>query len=125
MFFEPHEKTIYSPEGSDKKFDPLAVERALTIATGGKLNDLLTQWRAASDGLGDISPEGKAQSRVAAAEAEGQLAAVARAAFGLPPFPDCTDADALEWLCDYLRWMEGKGSRGSPSPDSSTNSQGA
>lgn len=116
MFFAEHEKTIYQPPDSARKFDPLALDRALTIHSGGKVNEWLKLWQGGDSG--DVSPGGRAEAAVMAAEAEGKLAELSRAAFGLPEFPEATDAHALEWLCDYLRWMEGKGSRGSAPPPS-------
>lgn len=118
MFFHDHEKQIYSPEGSDQKFDPLALDRALTVASGGRLNDLLKQWQPVPEGQGDVSPDGIARDAVARAEAETELALIARKAFGVPEFPAATDAHALELLCDFLWWMEGKGGRGETPPPS-------
>lgn len=120
MFFAAHEKLIYTPTGTDLKFDPLAVERGLRIATGNRLSGLLSDWRAGTDGLGDIGAGAADENAVRSARAEGELVAAARTAFGLPPFPDCTDAVVLEYLCDYLEWMAGKGTRGSAPPASST-----
>lgn len=122
MFFQDHEKQIYSPQGSDKKFDPLAIDRNLVIASDGRLNDLLKQWRASSDGLGDVSKDSQRNNAIQSAMAEEALARAARLVFGLPDFPDCTDAAALEWLCDYLDYMEGKGQRGKTPPHSSESS---
>lgn len=124
MFFADHEKRIYSPEGSDLKFDPLALDRALTRASDGRLNDLLEAWQAGDLARGDVS-ESKASRALVVAEAEGELARVARSAFGLPDFPECCDATALEYLCDFLGWMEGKGSRGSAPPPSPSPSDSA
>lgn len=119
MFFADHEKQIYSPPGSDLKFDPLALDRALTLASEGRLNDLLGQWCPGEGG--DVSQGAPARSAVASAEAEAELVAVARKAFQLPAFPDCPDALALEHLCDFLWWMEKKGVRGeTPPPSPST-----
>lgn len=119
MFFEDHLKQIYSPKGSELKFDPLVLDRALVAESEGRLNDLLIQWRAGTDGLGDVSDGAKYDNAVMSADAEDELVRIARGAFGLPEFPDCLDATALEYLCDFLEWMEGKGTRGSaplPSP---------
>lgn len=119
MFFADHEKRIYSPEGSDLKFDPLALDRSLTLATGGKLAELVAQWQPPEEGTGDVSKDAPARNAVASAEAEEVLVLAARKAFGLPAFPDVTDAVALEYLSDFLWWMEKKGERGEtplPSP---------
>lgn len=114
MFFQEHEKLVYHPPlapPDHKGYDPLAVDRALTAITGGKLADLIEDWKAPGQDTGDVSPEGKAKARVYAAAAEGELAKASRAVFGLPEFPECTDGVALEYLCHYLEYMEGKGSR--------------
>lgn len=110
--FQPHEKTIYTPPGSDRKFDPLSLSRSLVAATGGRLNSLLVEWAAGVDGQGDVSKGAAERDAVTSAAAEGELARAARAAFGLPEFPECLDATALEYLEDFLGWMEKKGSRG-------------
>src|SRR5262249_33606143 len=120
MFFEEHERTIYSPAlQPDKRFDPLAVDRALVVATGGQLDKLLKLWQPVTTDQGDISAEGQAQAKVEYAKAEEVLCAAARKVFGIPAFPEATDAVALEVLVDYLRWMQGKGSRGETPPTSS------
>lgn len=122
MFFEDHEKKIYSPASRpDLQFDPLAVDRALTRHSGGRFSALLDDWRPVElgpDGLpleGDISAQGLLDAAVGRAKAEEELVAIARKAFGLPDFPDCLDGAVLEILTDYLWWMEKKGQRdGSP-----------
>lgn len=127
MFFQNHEKAIYSPPDCDRKFDPLALERTLRIVSGGRLPDLLADWTAGFDDRGDVSsdPERAKEiqraNAVLSAQAEGELVRVARVAFELPPFPDSSDATALEYLQDYLEWMAGKGTRGSsPQPSTTT-----
>ena len=111
MFFEPHLKLIYSPPNSDKQYDPLALDRAMTYHSGGKINDILKAWNASSDGLGDVGPGAREAKEVMTAQAEASLVEIARKMFGLPDFPECFDATALECLSDYLEWMEGKGRR--------------
>src|SRR5262249_43332767 len=111
MFFADHEKRIYSPEGCPRAFDPLALDRALTRASGGRRGDLLAAWQATDVSTGDVS-EPAASRTLAGAAAEEDLVRAARVAFDLPDFPACCDATALEYLCDYLEWMEKKGSRG-------------
>lgn len=120
MFFEDHEKKVYTPTGTSFKFDPLAIDRALRVATGNRLARLVTAWKAIDSDEGDISEDGVQKKILASCEAEELLAGAARAAFGLPQFPDCTDAEALEMLCDYLDWVKKKGTRESTPPDSST-----
>lgn len=113
--FEPHEKAIYTPEGwQGTPFDPLALHNALIIASEGRLDDLLSDWSATTDGLGDVSEGSQERNAVIAAKAELELARITRLAFGLPEFPECTDAQALELLDDFARWMEGKGNRAVP-----------
>lgn len=122
MFFEEHERKIYSPATKpDLKFDPLAVDRAITKAMNGftdSLELLLRSVQPVTRDSGDVSMEGQAAARVTRADAEEQLAAIARKAFGFSAFPDCTDAEALEVLYDYLEWMEKKGERGDTPPTS-------
>lgn len=109
MQYQEHEKKIYECPGNSKKYDPLALDRLLTVTSGGQLNTILTEWSASSDGRGDVSPEGRANNAVLSAQAEEKLVGIARRVFDLLPFPDCLDADALEMLTHYLEWMEGKG----------------
>jgi len=116
VYFSENEKKIYHPPGSDKAFDPLQLDRTLTIRSGGNLNALVAARNAKYAGLGDISQEGRRRAEVDCAEAELALASIARDAFGLPPFPDCLDAQALEYLFHFLEWMEGKGERAGTSP---------
>lgn len=52
MFFNDCDKRIYkSPTGRD--YDPLAVHRQLTVASGGLLNDWLAAWTATDAGVVD------------------------------------------------------------------------
>lgn len=130
MFFPERDRLIYTPPDhpdQSARFDPLALDRALVRATGGRLADLLAQHQAGADGLGDVSPGAGAKNALMSAEAEEQLVKAARAAFGLPDFPDCTDGRALEMLWHYLEYMAGKGRPGEPPPTSpgSTDSQAA
>lgn len=131
MFFEDHEKAIYVPATRpDLAFDPLAVDRALVIATNGKLSDLVAEAYPplVDDGQGgkveggDISAEGQALSKLTKRAAEGPLADAARKAFGIAAFnpqdPNTTDGAVLEILLDYLWWMEKKGKRGETPPTS-------
>lgn len=109
MFFEDHEKLIYSPEGSDKKFDPLALDRALRKVSNNQLGKLIDAWKAPDSDEGDISESGRLATVLSSDEAEESLASIARTVFDLPAFPDCTDAVALEYLCQYLDWCKKKG----------------
>lgn len=107
MFFTDEERTIYtSPLGT--KYDPLRVDRLLTIATNNRLDEYVGCVNNAGGETGDVSQAGRAQAAVLAARAELELAKAARAAFGLPEFPELTDARALEVLYDFLGWMAGK-----------------
>lgn len=124
-YFEPHERAIYSPESRpDLKYDPLELDRKLTIRSRGMFGELIDRYRPielAPDGkpaTGDISPEGIRTAKVDRAEAEAELVKLVRDVFELPSFPDCTDGQALEILHDYLWWMEGKGSREGKTPSS-------
>lgn len=87
----------------------------LTVETGDRLNELVTLRNSArqkpGEETGDVSPQGRREAAVEGARAELELARAARVAFKLPEFPDCTDADCLSVLYDFLGWMEGKGKR--------------
>lgn len=118
MFFADHEKSIYSPPGSDLKFDPLALDRAITRESGGRLLELWVEWEAKP---GDAFTSGvltAAEAALRSAAAEAELVGAARRAFGLPDWPDCPDATALEYLVDFREWMAKKGTRGETPPAS-------
>lgn len=108
MFFTEKERQVYTGTNGIL-YDPLAVDRRLTILTGNKLRDLVILRNSAHEGTGDVSPEGRAQAAVEAARAELTLADASRGAFALPKFPEVTDAVALELLYHFLDWLEGKG----------------
>lgn len=121
MFFKDHEKCIYRPPDLDPNhpgYDPLAVARNLDVATAGRLAEFIEVWKGPAVDLGDISPTGKQEGRVQAAMAEQALVEAARKVFGLPDFPSTTDGNALEWLCHYLGYMEGKELRPGRTPSS-------
>lgn len=119
MFFPDHEKQIYSPPGSDLKYDPLDLDRAIVFHSGGNLSELWAGWKTQD---GDAHVDGRsftaAEAALERATAEAEIVRVARGAFKLPAFPDCTDAQALEYLCDFLEWMRKKGRRGETPPAS-------
>lgn len=125
MYYAPHEKTIFSPkELPDRRYDPLALDRLLTIKSKGRFPELIERYRPIQYGpdgkptTGDISKEGIKAAEIDRAEAETELVSVVRLAFELPEFPDCTDGQVLEILHEYLWWMEGKGSREGTMPSS-------
>lgn len=125
MFFTDREKAIYeAPDG--RRFDPLRVDRTLTVASGGQLDQWIATRNAVvrapilnPDGTptgeyelltGDVSAAGKATAAVEAARAEIMLADAARVGFDYRPFPDGPpDAVVLETLYHFLGWLEGKG----------------
>lgn len=133
MFFTDKEKAIYeSPSGA--KYDPLAVNNQLTVITDGKLNDLIHDHNAFGDesakdaeaveaGLSPQSDRVRTAAVITAA-ADLKLARVAREAFGLPEFPDCTDGTALETLFHFMEWLEGKDSPGETRHSSPSTSPG-
>lgn len=132
MFFTDREKQIYTPPGSAQQYDPLAVNHQLTIASENRLNNLIIDHNALHDVL-ELAEDDKKhgltpqqdridEAAILTAKADLELAQVARKAFGLPAFPDCLDATALEYLFNFLDWMEKKSEMGvppSPSPASS------
>lgn len=110
--FADHERAVYAPPGSGRSYDPLALDRTLTILSHGQLPGWWVEWQTRA---GDATVDGtvdEAQARVLSATAEGKLVAISRAAFGLPDFPECSDATALEYLVDFLGYLEKKGRRG-------------
>jgi hypothetical protein len=119
MFFTDSQKLIFSIEGSDKKFDPLALDRALRRESNNRLGKLIETWKAVDLDEGDISEQGRLTTALASDEAEEQLALICRKVFDLPDFPDCTDGQALEWLCGYLDWCKKKEMKDTTLPDSS------
>lgn len=122
MMYQDHEKRIYAPKGAPDgmSYDPLALDRTLVRATNGNLGGLVRDWQAVTDDLGDVSPGSKERNALTSAEAEEQLVRAARVAFGLPAFPECLDATALEWLTDFLEYMAGKGTRAASTHSSHT-----
>lgn len=107
--FSEQDRQIYTDPATGRKFDPLAVKRAITAATNGQFNVLV----AAVSG-GDPAR---------AAEAQGRLIAAARLAFGLKPLDPDTgqgvlDAVAYEALIGFTRWLKGKGPRAQTRPNS-------
>lgn len=121
MFFTEKERSIYAaPNG--RQYDPVVVDRRLTVLTGNRLRDLVLLRNAPVEGVGDVSRQGQDEGAVEAARAELTLADAARGAFDLPQFPECTAGSALEILYHFLDWLEGKGvTAGTPpaSPESS------
>jgi hypothetical protein len=125
MFFEEHQKLIFSPQGSTEKFDPLALDRLLRKESNNSLGRLIDAWKAPDLDEGDISDTGRLATVLRSDEAEVELARISRIAFNLKDFPECTDAVALEYLCQYLDWCKKKGMKDTISPDSSTSETGS
>ena len=118
MIFADHEKRIY-PGPLGKSYDPLALQREITFATGGNLAAVLDAWNAglpAADGTGDAAIRRTPEQAVLAAQAEAKLAAVGRQVFGLPPFPEATDGEAIEALNAFWEYLEKKGGSGAGTP---------
>jgi len=126
VFFTDREKEIYEAPSGGRKYDPLRVDRLLTIHTGNRLDEYV-RLRNAGNGppTGDVSAAGKTQTAVEAAAAELELARAARLAFELPEFPEVTDATALELLYHFLGWMEGKDSAAGMPPSTPTTEVGS
>lgn len=120
MFFPEHTKLIYHPSGSDKLFDPLALDRALRKVSNNRLGFLIETWKAVDSDEGDVSEQGRLSTALASDEAEAALASIARTVFELGEFPKCTDGFALEWLCDYLDWCKKKEMKDTTPQDFST-----
>lgn len=89
MFYSEAERKIYvSPSGD--RYDPLAVQRKLRIASRGQVNEALLQWHGDDD--------------LEAAVAEENLVGFARVAFQFASFEDDgpTDAEVLDTLVHFL-----------------------
>lgn len=115
--FSERERTIYrSPDGRD--FDPLRVERQLRIASGGRLNEWLDEIANfdALLGAANVPIADLLQANVAAAQAEDQVVAAARAALAYDK--SILDAEVLSTLDHFLRWLEGKDSPAASGPTS-------
>ncbi len=109
MFYTDEERGIFTPEGSDRKYDPLAVLRRLTAATKGEFNELWIKWCSPQNNDGDVSVT-QASKEYESACAEEQLVKASRVAFELPDFPDCTDGVALSHLRTFVEYLQGKDS---------------
>lgn len=108
MFFTEQEKAIYTSPLDGRKYDPLRVDRNLTIVTQNRLDEYVGYRNNADATTGDVSQAGRTQAAVLAAQAELELAKAARVVFELADFPDVTDARALEVLYNFLGYLEGK-----------------
>lgn len=102
MFFSEADRLIYKCPVTEKSLDPLAVKRAVTIASKNRFNALTQDYRS--------------EDPLVRAVAEEALVGVARAAFGLKPIDGKTgagtpDADALEALTAFTKWLTKKGPR--------------
>jgi hypothetical protein len=107
--FTEQDRQIYTDPATGRKYDPLAVKRAITAATNGQFNVLVTA----------VSGDDPAR----AADAQDRLIAAARSAFGLKPLDPDTgqgvlDAVAYEALIEFTRWLKGKGPRAQTRPNS-------
>lgn len=120
MFFDDNQKLIFSPQGSTKKYDPLALDRAFRRESNGRFGTLIDLWKASDRDEGDISAEGRIKTQLASDEAEEELARIARLVFNLPLFPECTDGVALEYMCQYLDWCKKKEMKGTTPQECTT-----
>lgn len=107
MFFQDHEKLIYTPPGCPRSYDPVVLDRTLTVVSGNRLDTLVADRNAAGEDSGDVSQAGKTQRAIIAAQAELELIPIAKAAFSLPE--ETPAAVALEYLYHFLGWLEKKG----------------
>jgi hypothetical protein len=93
--YDPKDKTIYQPAGSDLRFDPLELRRKFTLHTQNRLYELVAAF---NDG----------ESELVRVEAEETLVVAARKAFGLKGTTETggtCDATVLEYLAHYLEWL--------------------
>lgn len=107
--FTEQERTVYTCPVTGRKYDPLAVRRAIGRASGHKFNDLCADMASADPATRDA--------------AEESLVRVARAALGLPAVGQdgsgVLDADAYDALVAFTEYLRGKGRRARSTPDSS------
>jgi hypothetical protein len=111
--YTPDERAIFELPGG-RRFDPLAAQRLLTLASKGKVYQASAALRA--EPLPD-GPE-REQQLIGQATAEAILVAAARVAFEMPPFPEATDAEALAARAAFWEWLEKKGGPAATSPTS-------
>lgn len=109
MTFTDQERLVYLCPVTGRHFDPLAVKRALVVATRNRFN------QACADSA--------SKDPVVAADAESVIVAGGRAAFGLRPIDPQTgdgtvDADVIEAVRAFTRWLRGKGPTAQNSPTS-------
>jgi uncharacterized protein (DUF169 family) len=102
VFFPEAERQVYCCPVTNRKYDPLAVKRAISAASKSRFNDMCADARS--------------EDEAKALAAQGQIVAVARAALGLKPIDPETgegvlDADAYDALVQFTRWLRGKGGR--------------
>lgn len=102
MIFSEQDRQVYTCAATGRKYDPLAVKRGLVGASAGRFNEALAEYR-------DADPVKKAAG-------EEKLVRYARAALSLKPIDPVSgegwlDAQALEALTMFTRWLSGKGER--------------
>lgn len=105
MLYDEKDRNIYkSPTGDE--FDPLAVQRKLRLASGGRINDCLVQWESDDPMEADV--------------AEENLVEFARTAFKFGSFEDegPTDAVVLETLTHFLDYLKNSASVDAMTPNS-------
>lgn len=104
MFFPDKYKAIYTYRNNS--YDPLLIDRLLTIESKNKLKELIVLRNGAVDNKGDISSEGRNQTLIDASTAEIELARISKKVFNLPQ--ETLMADCLEALYNFLEWLEKK-----------------
>ncbi len=109
MFFSEADRLIYKCPVTEKALDPLALKRAITVASKNRFNAIVQEARSTDE--------------LVRATAEGQLVAVGRAAFGLAPIDPKSgagvlDTVVLEAVTAFTRWLSKKGPTAQSGPDS-------
>lgn len=109
MFFTAADRLIYECSVTARKYDPLAVKRAIAVAAKphGGFNALVAAARG---------------SDADAQAAQGKLIAVGRAALGLPALDAAgngvLDATVFDALTRFTEWLSAKKSKAQSGPDS-------
>lgn len=90
------EKRVYVCPVTDRKYDPLALKRSLTIYSTGRFNSILHDLRSADE--------------VIAAKAMEDLVSIGRKTFSLLPL-DVLDYQVYEAITQFTHYLAKKGPR--------------
>jgi hypothetical protein len=109
MYFPDEYKVIYECPVTHQKYDPLVIDRNLTIYSEDQIGEWIDARNARWLNEGPINPEERKKIAKESAEAELKLVELAKKSFSLPE--NTLASVALEVLYHFLEWVEGKESR--------------